>query len=196
MHFARLSLISVLLAAPAFAQDWADPEHPEIDYSGSYGMIASDNGKKEMFGWWSWGSEADAYPEINQLMIAKNNWQLMNNHEDWSLAGECLDGTLVVALDHDVLGEPQSFAVAEDGYIDVNYTVDDNRYEEGWIDAMQNGARAALFNQDAKEVLAEFARSDTVTFEVTSADGTAQTLPFDMAGAEKVIPALFEACGV
>lgn len=43
----RLNYLSVALlisASSVAARDWADPDHPEIDYSGVYGQLASENG--------------------------------------------------------------------------------------------------------------------------------------------------------
>ncbi|MET3601790.1 VCBS domain-containing protein [Martelella mangrovi] len=191
-----LPLVILLSASAAFAQDWADPDHPEIDYSGFYGQIASENGYKEMVGWWSYGDDSKGYDDIDQLMVAANEYQLMTEKKHWTLAGECLDGTLIVALDHDITAKPDSFAVADDGFIDVNYTVDgDRHYEEGWVNTME-GVRAALFNEDAHTILKDFSESSEVTFNVSSADGTAHELTFDLTGSDEVLPRLFAECGL
>ena len=60
MHLKYLSLAILLSATAVAAQDWADPDHPEIDYSGVYGQLASENGYKEMIGWWSYGDDDGA----------------------------------------------------------------------------------------------------------------------------------------
>lgn len=195
MHLKYLPFVILLSASSAMAQDWADPDHPEIDYSGVYGQLASENGYKEMIGWWSYGDEGKAYDDINMLMVASNAYQLMTEHKHWTLSGECLDGTLIVALDYDVSSEPGAFAIADDGFIDVNYTVDSDRhYEEGWVNAME-GTRAALYDDDAYTILKDFAESGEVVFEVTGADGKSNELAFDLAGSEEVLPRLFAACG-
>lgn len=196
MRLKYIPFAILLSASTVSAQDWADPDHPEIDYSGVYGQLASENGYKEMIGWWSYGDDGKGYDDIDMLMVAANEYQLMNEHKHWTLAGECLDGTLIVALDHDVSSEPREFAVADDGFIDVDYTVDgDRHYQEGWVNAME-GARAALYNDDAYTILKDFAESGEVTFKVTSADGTTNTLNFDLAGSQEVLPKLFSDCGL
>ncbi|TCT34797.1 hypothetical protein [Martelella mediterranea] len=196
MRLKYLSIALLISASAATAQDWADPDHPEIDYSGVYGQLASENGYKEMMGWWSYGDDSKGYDDIDQLVVAANEYQLMNEHKHWTLAGECLDGTLIVALNHDVSAAPRTFAVADDGFIDVNYTVDGkHRYEEGWVESMA-GTRAALYNEDAYTILKDFAETSEVVFEVTSADGTANELKFDLTGSEEALPRLFAECGL
>ena len=195
MQLKYLPFAILLSASSAVAQDWADPNHPEIDYSGTYGQLASENGYKEMIGWWSYGDDGKAYDDIDMLMIARNAYQLMTEHKHWKLSGECLDGTLIVALDYDVTNGPGTFAIADDGFIDVNYTIDGAKtYEEGWINSME-GSRAAFYNDDAYAVLNEFTESSDVTFTVTGSDGKTNEVTFDLAGSEEVLPRLFAACG-
>lgn len=192
-----LSLLAAMsLAGAAAAQDWADPDYPDIDYSGIHGRLASDNGTNEMFGYWSYGDESEAYDDIDQLVIASNQAPRLREQRAWVLSVECQNGALILGLDHDPAASPRDYALADDGYVDVNYRLDGGELrKDGWTPTFEN-TRAALYNEHAVDVLGLLSSAQVVEFEVTSSDGTAQHVEFPMAGADEALPKVYEACGL
>ncbi|KAF0804240.1 hypothetical protein A6D6_03236 [Alcanivorax xiamenensis] len=195
--FPLACLITLIPLSAEAAPEWADPDHPEIDYSGTYGMLASENGFKEMMGWWAYGESGAAYSNIESLKSAANQSVLMREHDHTRFEAECVDGKLALVVTHAPgMGKgPDAFAVTDSGDIEVVYSVDGGEaHKTTWPDLFE-GTSAGLRQDEAYRFMKVLEKADDLVLRMHSSDGSPLELNFALAGAEEAFAPVLEACG-
>ncbi|WOD30088.1 hypothetical protein [Alloalcanivorax xenomutans] len=190
-------LISLVSLGAKAAPEWADPDYPEIDYGGTYGMLASENGFMEMMGWWAYGDSGAAYSNIDSLKSAANKSLLMREHDHTRFEAECTDGKLAFVVTHaSGMGKgPSAFAVTDGGDIEVVYSFDGGEaHKAAWPDLFE-GRSTGLRQDQAYRFMKALEKADDVVLRMHSSDGSPLELNFALAGAEEAFAPVLEACG-
>jgi hypothetical protein len=170
---------------------WADPNHPEIDYSLAPFELAHNEGDR-ISGWWVIDEERAAIDD-SASVVAVN----YSAYEERSFGGitaliaQCREGeTSVVFLQDDFLMS----AIRRNSF-DITYRIDDAPAQSTRWNELTNNKGAGLFGTGSESFLRGLYDADAFFIRLTDGNGRRYDAEFDLSGIQGAIEAVAGACG-
>jgi hypothetical protein len=169
------------------APGWADPNHPEIDYTQSHFVSMNSAGGK-MTGSWS---VITSRAEIDDSLIVRAfAWSEGGGAE--SLVVQCQEGDVAVVY------RPDDFlisAIGSDTFpVDVRIN-DEPVVRERWSELISNKG-AGLFGEKGERAMRRLMKTNKMFLRLTEWRGEEHDATFVLAGTETVMQMVGDACGV
>jgi hypothetical protein len=169
------------------APDWADPNHPEIDYTQAHFVSMNSAGGK-MTGSWS---VITSRAEIDDSPIVRAfAWSEGGGGE--SLVVQCKEGDVAVVY------RPDDFlisAIGSDTFpVDVRIN-DEPVVRERWSELISNKG-AGLFGEKGERAMRRLMKTNKMFLRLTEWRGEEHDATFVLAGTETVMQMVGDACGV
>ena len=169
---------------------WADPDHPEIDYSASV-FSWLEAGDFEITGWWGVEYSAaplDDSPQVFALNVSDYGSEWAS--ENPTLKAGCIEGQARVIFDADdyLLTDSQTYSIPVTVRIDSAPAV-----QMSWSTLTDNSG-AGLFGPEAEQMMRELRDAEGVFLRLRERNGAIHDLRIDLAGAPEVFGAVAEAC--
>jgi hypothetical protein len=173
------------------SESWADPEHPEIDYSATVFRQSAANGD-EIRGWWAIRRETAEIDDSPRIFAANFSdygeaFQMSNP----ILAVGCNEGepSLVYLADRFIMSEFRSSGLK------VTYRIDaDEAVTETWSELSSNQG-AGLFGSRAEQMIRRIYDADQLFVRITENNGETHDSTFQLAGGHAAYEAAADACG-
>lgn len=177
-------------SAPA-AMAWADPRHPEIDYSLQPFSQAHSEGDK-ISGWWTIKSEKAAVDDSPQVTAV--NYSAFNPNDYMgatALIARCVEGeTAVIFVQSDfIMDDYQSHR------LDMTLRIDEMPAEQARWNSLTTSKGAGLFGNDAEEYLRKLYGAEQLFLRLTESNGNHHDAKFSLAGKEDAFDSVAAACG-
>lgn len=179
------------IRASANAPDWADPAHPEIDYTRPIFQQLAKEGF-DLSGWWGileTRAEIDDSPKV--LAINFSAYQDGFQASQPRLLVQCSEGTASVIYDADdyLLSEYRS------DYIPVTYRIDDEDAVSDRWSKLTSSKGAGLFDGLGQDMIRKLYSADQLFARIVEKNGEQHDATFDLAGARTTFDAVAAACG-
>lgn len=170
---------------------WADPNHPDIDYSIAPFELAHREGH-EISGWWViQGEQAaiDDSPKITALNYSAYNDRSFGRQT--SLVARCHEGEAAVIFVQD------DFLTTDfrRNTLDVTYRLDSAAAVQTRWSSLTSNTGAGVFRHDAEAFIRTMYEAQSFFIRVTDNRGRRVDATFDLAGGEAVYEAVAAACG-
>ena len=170
---------------------WADPNHPDIDYSIAPFELAHREGH-EISGWWVIQREQaaiDDSPKITALNYSAYDGRSFGRQT--SLVARCHEGEAAVVFVQD------NFLMTDfrRNTLDVTYRLDSAAAVQTRWSSLTNNVGAGVFRRDAEAFIRAMYGAQSFFIRVTDNNGRRVDATFDLAGGEAVYEAVAAACG-
>ena len=173
------------------ALPWADPDHPNIDYSLAPFELAHNAGDR-ISGWWVINEERAAIDD-SASVVAFNH----SAHDTRSFSGitaivvQCREGdTSIVFIQDDFL-----ISATRRNSFDITYRIDDSPAQSTRWNELTSNKGAGLFGSSSEGFLRNLYNADDLFIRLTDGNGQRHDAEFDLAGIQNAIEAVAGACG-
>ena len=170
---------------------WADPKHPEIDYSRPIFQQLSSEGF-EMSGWWAvLETQAEIDDSRKVLAINFSAYQDGFQASNPRLLVQCSEGATSVIYDADdyLLTDVRSDTIA------VTYRIDDyDAVTDRWS-KLTSSKGAGVFNNLGQEMVRKLYDAERIFTRIVERDNERHDATFELAGAQIAFDAVASACG-
>lgn len=171
-------------------RDWADPDHPEIDYSRTIFSQLSEEGFR-LSGWWGireTTAEIDDSPRILALNVSQYE-DRMQMRTPQLMVG-CSEGTpsIIYHTDDYLLTDYQSNSIP------VTYRIDDTEAVSDRWSQVTSSEGGGLFGQRAEEMVRRLYEAEKLFVRITARDGERHDASFKLAGGREAYDAVAAAC--
>lgn len=170
---------------------WADPNHPDIDYSIAPFELAHSQGHR-ISGWWVIQTEQaaiDDSPKITALNYSVYDGGSFGRQT--SLVARCHEGEAAVIFVQD------DFLMTDfrRDTLDVTYRLDSEAAVQTRWSSLTNNLGAGVFRRDAEAFIRAMYDVQSFFIRVTDNSGRRVDGTFDLAGGEEVYEVVAAACG-
>lgn len=176
--------------AAANAPDWADPDHPEIDYTKSiFGQLDSEG--FTIHGWWGLSetkAAIDDSPQVFSINVSEFTEGFSTSTP--KLYVSCREGTPAVIFDTDdyIMSDYDSNSIR------VTYRIDsDDALNDRWS-KLTSSKGAGQFGREGQDMIRALYDADQLFIRLYEKDGEQHDATFDLAGAQTVFDATAAAC--
>ncbi len=173
------------------ALPWADPDHPNIDYSLAPFELAHNEGDR-ISGWWVIDEERaaiDDSPSVVAINYSANDARSFGGIT--ALLAQCREGeTSIVFVQDDYLMS----AIRRNSF-DINYRIDDAPAQSTRWNELTNSKGAGLFGTASEGFLRALYDAEAFFIRLTDGNGRRYDAEFDLAGIQDAIEAVAGACG-
>ncbi|MGX0879441.1 putative membrane protein [Roseovarius sp. MBR-154] len=178
--------------APAIsAVAWADPNHPEIDYSSAAFEQAHKNGDR-IAGWWAIKTERAAVDD--SLQITAVNYSAYEPSSFMGLTGliaRCVEGeTALIFVQDDFL-----MSDFRRNTFEITLRVDETPAQQTRWNGLTSNKGAGLFGTDAESFIRTIYDAKRLFIRLTEKNGQNHDATFELAGSEEAFEDVAGACG-
>lgn len=173
------------------ALPWADPDHPDIDYSLTPFEQAHNEGDR-IAGWWVINEERAAIDDSPSVVAVNYSaYDARSFGGPTALLAQCREGvTSVVFIQDDFLMS----AIRRDSF-DITYRIDSNPAQSTRWNELTNNKGAGLFGSGSEGFLRGLYDAEAFFIRLTDGNGRRYDAEFDLAGIQDAIEAVAGACG-
>ncbi|EDM71441.1 lytic murein transglycosylase [Roseobacter sp. AzwK-3b] len=175
----------------AATMPWADPEHPDIDYSLAPFEQAHNEGDR-ISGWWVISQERaaiDDSPEV--IAVNYSAYDARSFSGTTALLAQCREGeTSIVFIQDDFIMS----AIRRNSF-DITYRIDSERAQSTRWNELTNNKGAGLFGSGSEDFLRGLYDAEDFFIRLTDGNGQRYDAEFDLAGIQDAIEAVAGACG-
>lgn len=173
------------------ALPWADPDHPNIDYSLAPFEQAHNEGDR-ISGWWVIDEERAAIDDSPSVVaINYSAYDARSFSGITALLAQCREGeTSIVFVQDDFLMS----AIRRNSF-DINYRIDDAPAQSTRWNELTNNKGAGLFGSASEGFLRDLYDAEEFFIRLTDGNGRRYDAEFDLAGIQEAIEAVAGACG-
>ncbi|SUZ33874.1 hypothetical protein ROE7235_03649 [Roseibaca ekhonensis] len=173
------------------ALPWADPDHPDIDYSLTPFEQAHNEGD-QISGWWVINEERAAIDDSPSVVaINYSAYDARSFGGLTALLAQCREGdTSVVFVQDDFLIS----AMRRDSF-DISYRIDSDPAQSTRWNELTNNKGAGLFGSGSEGFLRGLYDAESFFIRLTDGNGQRHDAEFDLAGIQEAIEAVASACG-
>ena len=173
------------------ALPWADPDHPDIDYSLAPFEQAHSEGDR-ISGWWVINEERAAIDDSPSVVaINYSAYDARSFGGLTALLVQCREGeTSVVFVQDDFL-----MSDIRRNSFDITYRIDGNPAQSTRWNELTNNKGAGLFGSDSEGFLRGLRDGEDFFIRLTDGNGRRYDAEFDLAGIQDSIEAVAGACG-
>jgi len=173
------------------ALPWADPDHPDIDYSLAPFEQAHNEGD-QISGWWVINEERAAIDDSPSVVaINYSAYDARSFGGLTALLAQCREGeTSVVFVQDDFLIS----AMRRDSF-DISYRIDSDPAQSTRWNELTNNKGAGLFGSGSEGFLRGLYDAESFFIRLTDGNGRRYDAEFDLAGIQEAIEAVASACG-
>ncbi|MBC7285954.1 peptidoglycan-binding domain-containing protein, partial [Hoeflea sp.] len=178
--------------APAIsAVAWADPNHPEIDYSSAAFEQAHKNGDR-IAGWWAIKTERAAVDD--SLQITAVNYSAYEPSNFMGLTGliaRCVEGeTALIFVQDDFL-----MSDFRRNTFEITLRVDETPAQQTRWNGLTSNKGAGLFGADAESFIRTIYDAKRLFIRLTEKNGQNHDATFELTGSEEAFEDVAGACG-
>ena len=173
------------------ALPWADPDHPDIDYSLAPFEQAHNEGD-QISGWWVINEEPAAIDD-SPIVIAINYsaYDARSFGGTTALIAQCREGeTSIVFVQDDYLMS----AIRRNSF-DITYRIDSAPAQSTRWNELTSNRGAGLFGSGSEGFLRDLYNAEDFFIRLTDGNGQRHDAEFDLAGIQDAIEAVAGACG-
>jgi hypothetical protein len=173
------------------ALPWADPDHPDINYSLAPFEQAHNEGD-QISGWWVINEERAAIDDSPSVVaINYSAYDARSFGGLTALLAQCREGeTSVVFVQDDFLIN----AMRRDSF-DISYRIDSDPAQSTRWNELTNNKGAGLFGSGSEGFLRGLYDAESFFIRLTDGNGRRYDAEFDLAGIQDTIEAVAGACG-
>jgi len=173
------------------ALPWADPDHPNIDYSLAPFEQAHNEGDR-ISGWWVINEERAAIDDSPSVVaINYSAYDARSFSGITALLAQCREGeTSIVFVQDDYLMS----AIRRNSF-DINYRIDDAPAQSTRWNELTNNKGAGLFGSASEGFLRGLYDAEEFFIRLTDGNGRRYDAEFDLAGIQDAVEAVAGACG-
>ena len=169
---------------------WADPSHPDIDYSKAI-FRSLDNEGFEIVGWWGlrkYKADVDDSPAVQGLNVSEFTEGYGDNP---SLNIGCLEGDASVIFNADdfLMSDYRSNSFA------VTWRIDDQEARTTNWSQLTSNKGAGLFGRKGEDFMRKLYGAEKAFLRLSEKGGETHSISIDLAGVDTVIDAAAVACG-
>lgn len=170
---------------------WADPDHPDIDYSLAP-FEQAHNEDDRISGWWVINEERAAIDDSPTVIaINYSAYDARSFGGLTALLTQCREGaTSIVFVQDDFL-----MSAARRDSFDINYRVDSAPAQSTRWNELTSNKGAGLFGSQAETFLRDIYNAEDFFIRLTDGSGQRHDAEFDLAGIQEAIEAVAGACG-
>lgn len=170
---------------------WADPDHPDIDYSLMPFEIAHRDGNR-ISGWWAIRSERAAIDDSPKITAMNHSAYREGSFRGLTtLIARCHEGQPAVIFTQD------EFLMSDfrRNTLEVTYRIDDEQAVRGRWSLLTSSTGAGLFGREAEPFIRSLQDAGQLFIRVTDKRGRRVDASFDLAGGMAAYEAVADACG-
>lgn len=173
------------------ALPWADPNHPDIDYSLTPFEQAHNEGDR-ISGWWVINEERAAIDDSPSVVaINYSAYDGRSFSGITALLAQCREGeTSIVFVQDDFLIS----AIRRDTF-DITYRIDDASAQSTRWSELTNNKGAGLFGNRSEGFLRDLYDAENFFIRLTDGNGRRYDAEFELSGIQEAIEAVAGACG-
>jgi hypothetical protein len=173
------------------ALPWADPNHPDIDYSLAPFEQAHKEGDR-ISGWWVINEERAAIDDSPSVVaINYSAYDARSYSGITALIAQCREGeTSIVFIQDDFLMS----AIRRNSF-DITYRIDSKPAQSTRWNELSNNKGAGLFGAGSESFLRDLYNAGDFFIRLTDGNGQRHDAEFDLAGIQNSIDAVAGACG-
>ncbi|MEN8933965.1 MAG: peptidoglycan-binding domain-containing protein [Planktotalea arctica] len=175
----------------AAALPWADPDHPNIDYSLAPFEQAHNEGDK-IAGWWVINEERAAIDDSPSVVAVNYSAYNAGSYSGiTALIAQCREGdTSVVFVQDDFL-----ISAIRRSSFDITYRIDDAPAQQTRWSELTSNKGAGLFGSKSENFLRELYDANDFFIRLRDGDGQRHDAEFELSGIQNAIEAVAGACG-
>lgn len=176
--------------ATADAPEWADPAHPEIDYtSGIFSELHKEGFK--ISGWWgilSSKAQIDDSPKVLSINVSDYGDGFQVSHPALQVA--CSEGTPAVVYNADtyIMTDYSSSTVP------TTYRIDENPPQTDHWSKLTGSKGSGLFDRRGEEMIRKLYSAKKLFVRIVESNGEKHDALFNLAGARPALEAVATAC--
>jgi len=173
------------------ALPWADPDHPNIDYSLAPFEQAHNEGDR-IAGWWVINEERAAIDDSPRVVAINYSAYDANSYTGFTaLLAQCREGeTSIVFVQDDFL-----ISGMRRNSFDITYRIDSAPAQSTRWNELTTNKGAGLFGSGSEAFLRDLYDADDFFIRLTDGDGQRHDAEFDLAGIQTAVEAVAGACG-
>ncbi len=173
------------------ALSWADPDHPDIDYSLAPFEQANNEGDR-IAGWWVIEEERAAIDDSPRVFAVNYSAYDARSYGGLTaLLAQCREGeTSIVFVQDDYL-----MSGIRRNSFDVAFRIDDAPAQSTRWNELTSNKGAGLFGSGAEAFLRELYDAEDFFIRLTDGNGQRHDAEFDLAGVQDAVEAVAGACG-
>lgn len=173
------------------ALPWADPDHPDIDYSLVPFEQAHNEGDR-IAGWWVINEERAAIDDSPRVVAINYSAYDANSYSGLTaLLAQCREGeTSIVFVQDDFL-----ISGMRRNSFDITYRIDSAPAQSTRWNELTTNKGAGLFGSGSEAFLRDLYDADDFFIRLTDGDGQRHDAEFDLAGIQTAVEAVAGACG-
>jgi hypothetical protein len=173
------------------ALPWADPDHPDIDYSLAP-FEQAHNESARISGWWVINEERAAIDDSPRVIAINYSAYDASSYSGLTaLLAQCREGeTSIVFVQDDFLMS----AIRRNSF-DITYRIDSASAQSTRWNELTTNKGAGLFGSGSEELLRDLYDAEDFFIRLTDGNGQRHDAEFDLAGIQDAAEAVAGACG-
>ena len=175
---------------PSVGPEWADANHPEIDYNSPFFANAHQDGQR-LAGWW--GIKDEQSPLDDSRTIIAINYSAQDERSFGSeplMAVRCIEGqtSVVLRVNDFLLDDSDSSSMG------LTLRIDDKPARQTRWSTMTDNQGVGISDASAEALLAALQGAERIFLRLTERDGEQHDALFNLAGSEVAFQVVAEAC--
>ena len=173
------------------ALSWADPDHPNIDYTLAPFEQAHNEGE-QISGWWVINEQRAAIDDSPTVVaINYSAYEARSFGGLTALFAQCREGTTsIVFVQDDYL-----ISASRRDSFDITYRIDSAPAQSTRWSELTNNKGAGLFGTGSEDFLRSLYNAENFFIRLTDGNGQSHDAEFDLAGIQDTTEAVAGACG-